>query len=103
VGLGKFLNRGGAKWIRDSLYVTVFEGSKDADQLEQDTEALDLWSKIVDKDKILFWTKKDTIFGNGTIRGPCGTLVSKIHVDFVPLKKSKVPSASLVRPRSRPK
>lgn len=80
---------------RDSLYVTVFEGSKDADQLEQDTEALDLWSKIVDKDKILFGNKKDNFWEMGD-QGPCGPC-SEIHVDIrSPEEKAKVSGASLV-------
>src|SRR5690606_1740627 len=50
---------------KESLYVTVFEGSKDADKLDQDTEALALWSGIVDKDRILFGNKKDNFWEMG--------------------------------------
>ena len=36
----------------EDLYVTVFEGSKE-DNLKIDKEAFDIWSKIVDKSKII--------------------------------------------------
>ena len=80
---------------KDSLYVTVFEGSKDADKLEQDTEALELWTKIVAKDKILFGNKKDNFWEMGD-QGPCGPC-SEIHVDIRSAEeKAKVSGASLV-------
>lgn len=80
---------------KDSLYVTVFEGSKDADQLGQDTEALELWSKIVAKDRILFGNKKDNFWEMGD-QGPCGPC-SEIHVDIRSAQeKAKVSGAALV-------
>tara|TARA_R110000751_G_scaffold110839_3_gene208572 strand:- start:4389 stop:7004 length:2616 start_codon:yes stop_codon:yes gene_type:complete len=80
---------------KDSLYVTVFEGSKDADKLDQDTEALELWTKIVAKDKILFGNKKDNFWEMGD-QGPCGPC-SEIHVDIRSAEeKAKVSGASLV-------
>ncbi|MCK0191592.1 alanine--tRNA ligase [Arenibacter sp. F20364] len=80
---------------KDSLYVTVFEGSQDADQLGQDTEALELWSNIVAKDKILFGNKKDNFWEMGD-QGPCGPC-SEIHVDIRSAdEKAKVSGASLV-------
>jgi len=80
---------------KDSLYVTVFEGSKDADQLGQDTEALGLWSKIVAKDRILFGNKKDNFWEMGD-QGPCGPC-SEIHVDIRSNEeKAKVSGATLV-------
>ena len=80
---------------KDSLYVTVFEGSTDADKLEQDSEALKLWSKIVDKDRILFGNKKDNFWEMGD-QGPCGPC-SEIHVDIRSAsEKAKVSGASLV-------
>ncbi|MEG3656814.1 alanine--tRNA ligase [Arenibacter palladensis] len=80
---------------KDSLYVTVFEGSKDADQLGQDTEALELWSKIVAKDRILFGNKKDNFWEMGD-QGPCGPC-SEIHVDIRSAEeKAKVSGAALV-------
>lgn len=80
---------------KERLYVTVFEGSKDADNLGQDTEALDFWSKIVAKDRILFGNKKDNFWEMGD-QGPCGPC-SEIHVDIRSAEeKEKVPGASLV-------
>ncbi|RTE54210.1 alanine--tRNA ligase [Arenibacter aquaticus] len=80
---------------KDSLYVTVFEGSTDPDKLEQDSEALKLWSKIVDKDRILFGNKKDNFWEMGD-QGPCGPC-SEIHVDIRSAsEKAKVSGASLV-------
>ncbi|SHE75630.1 alanyl-tRNA synthetase [Arenibacter palladensis] len=80
---------------KDSLYVTVFEGSKDADQLGQDKEALELWSKIVAKDRILFGNKKDNFWEMGD-QGPCGPC-SEIHVDIRSAEeKAKVSGAALV-------
>lgn len=80
---------------KDSLYVTVFEGSEDADKLDQDTEALELWTKIVAKDKILFGNKKDNFWEMGD-QGPCGPC-SEIHVDIRSAEeKAKVSGASLV-------
>ncbi|RAJ07984.1 alanine--tRNA ligase [Arenibacter echinorum] len=80
---------------KDSLYVTVFEGSKDADKLDQDTEALELWSKIVAKERILFGNKKDNFWEMGD-QGPCGPC-SEIHVDIRSAEeKVKVSGAALV-------
>jgi len=64
---------------KDSLYVTVFEGSKD-DKTELDQEAFEIWSKIVDKSKIILGNKKDNFWEMGDF-GPCGPC-SEIHVDI---------------------
>jgi alanyl-tRNA synthetase len=78
-----------------SLYVTVFEGSKDADQLEMDAEALSLWKEIVPVSQILFGNKKDNFWEMGD-QGPCGPC-SEIHVDIrTPEEKAAVSGASLV-------
>lgn len=80
---------------RASLYVTVFEGSADADKLGQDIEALELWSNIVDRDRILFGNKKDNFWEMGD-QGPCGPC-SEIHVDIRSVEeKAKVSGAALV-------
>ncbi|QWX83096.1 alanine--tRNA ligase [Cellulophaga sp. HaHaR_3_176] len=80
---------------KDSLYVTVFEGSRDADKLEQDTEALNLWKNIVPESQILFGNKKDNFWEMGD-QGPCGPC-SEIHVDIrSAAEKAKVSGASLV-------
>jgi alanyl-tRNA synthetase len=80
---------------KDSLYVSVFEGSDDADKLEMDKEAFGLWSSIVPKDRIIMGDKKDNFWEMGD-QGPCGPC-SEIHVDIrSPEEKGKVPGASLV-------
>lgn len=80
---------------KDSLYVSVFEGSKDADQLDMDQEAFDLWRAIVPEDKIIMGNKKDNFWEMGD-QGPCGPC-SEIHVDIRSKEeKAKVSGASLV-------
>jgi alanyl-tRNA synthetase len=77
------------------LYVTVFEGSKDTDQLEMDAEALSLWKKIVPESQILFGNKKDNFWEMGD-QGPCGPC-SEIHIDIRSVaEKEKISGASLV-------
>jgi alanyl-tRNA synthetase len=65
---------------KDILYVTVFEGSSDADQLPMDQEAYDFWKAIVPEDRILMGNKKDNFWEMGE-QGPCGPC-SEIHVDI---------------------
>ncbi|MFD0798698.1 alanine--tRNA ligase [Maribacter chungangensis] len=80
---------------KDSLYVSVFEGSNDADKLEKDNEAFDLWRKIVPEDRIIMGNKKDNFWEMGD-QGPCGPC-SEIHVDIRSKEdKEKVSGASLV-------
>ncbi|MFW2376354.1 MAG: alanine--tRNA ligase, partial [Cellulophaga baltica] len=80
---------------KTSLYVTIFEGSKDADNLEEDAEALALWKNIVPESQILFGNKKDNFWEMGD-QGPCGPC-SEIHVDIRSAEeKAKVSGASLV-------
>ena len=80
---------------KDSLYVSVFEGSTDEDNLEIDQEAFDLWSAIVPKDRIIMGNKKDNFWEMGN-QGPCGPC-SEIHVDIRSKEeKAKVSGASLV-------
>ncbi|MEY3039971.1 MAG: hypothetical protein RLZZ593_1113, partial [Bacteroidota bacterium] len=77
------------------MYVTVFEGSKDADQLEKDEEALALWRNLVPESQILYGNKKDNFWEMGD-QGPCGPC-SEIHVDIRSAdEKAKIPGASLV-------
>ncbi|WP_299154554.1 alanine--tRNA ligase [uncultured Christiangramia sp.] len=64
----------------EMLYVSVFEGSEDADQLGQDSEALELWKKIVPEERIIFGNKKDNFWEMGD-QGPCGPC-SEIHIDI---------------------
>ncbi|WP_430424062.1 alanine--tRNA ligase [Maribacter litoralis] len=80
---------------KDSLYVSVFEGSNDADKLALDEEAFDLWKKIVPEDRIILGNKKDNFWEMGD-QGPCGPC-SEIHVDIRSKEeKTKVSGASLV-------
>ena len=80
---------------KDSLYVSVFEGSSDADKLEMDNEAYNLWSSIVSKDRIILGNKNDNFWEMGD-QGPCGPC-SEIHVDIRSAEeKAKIPGASLV-------
>jgi len=65
---------------KDQLYVTVFEGSTDADNLEMDVEALDIWKQYIAEDRILKGNKKDNFWEMGD-QGPCGPC-SEIHVDI---------------------
>ncbi|WP_419212565.1 alanine--tRNA ligase [Maribacter sp. X9] len=80
---------------KESLYVSVFEGSKDSDQLEMDNEAFELWKKIVPESRIILGNKKDNFWEMGD-QGPCGPC-SEIHVDIRSKEeKAKVSGASLV-------
>ena len=80
---------------KDILYVTVFEGSDDADNLKMDTEAYDLWKQYISEDRILKGNKKDNFWEMGD-QGPCGPC-SEIHVDIRSAEeKAKVDGKSLV-------
>ncbi len=80
---------------KESLYVSVFEGSDDADKLGKDNEAYELWRKIVPEDRIILGNKKDNFWEMGD-QGPCGPC-SEIHVDIRSKEeKEKVSGASLV-------
>ena len=79
---------------KNSLYVSVFEGSKE-DGLDLDQEAYDLWKAIVAEDRIIMGNKKDNFWEMGD-QGPCGPC-SEIHVDIRSAdEKAKVSGASLV-------
>ncbi|WGD33671.1 alanine--tRNA ligase [Olleya sp. YS] len=80
---------------KDILYVTVFEGSDDKDNLKMDTEAYDIWKQYISEDRILKGNKKDNFWEMGE-QGPCGPC-SEIHVDIrTPEEKAKVDGKSLV-------
>ncbi len=80
---------------KDILYISVFEGSDDADNLEMDQEAYDIWKEIIPEDRILMGNKKDNFWEMGA-QGPCGPC-SEIHVDIrTPEEKAKVPGKDLV-------
>ena len=65
---------------KDILYVTIFEGSSDKDNLSVDQETYDFWKEIIPKDRILMGNKKDNFWEMGD-QGPCGPC-SEIHVDI---------------------
>ena len=65
---------------QDILYITIFEGSTDKDNLPIDQEAYDFWKEIVPEDRILMGNKKDNFWEMGE-QGPCGPC-SEIHVDI---------------------
>jgi len=80
---------------KNSLYVSVFEGSSDSDKLEMDTEAFNLWKGIVPEAKIIKGDKKDNFWEMGE-QGPCGPS-SEIHVDIRSKKeKENIDGAALV-------
>lgn len=80
---------------KNRLYVTVFEGSEDADNLSVDQEAFDYWKAIVPEDRILMGNKKDNFWEMGE-QGPCGPC-SEIHVDIRDdADRSKEDGAALV-------
>jgi alanyl-tRNA synthetase len=80
---------------KDILYVTVFEGSNDADHLKMDTEAFDLWKEFIAEDRILKGNKKDNFWEMGE-QGPCGPC-SEIHVDIRSAEeKAKVDGRTLI-------
>mgnify|MGYP005992594013 FL=1 len=80
---------------KDILYVTVFEGSDDKDNLSLDQEAYDYWKQIIPEDRILMGNKKDNFWEMGA-QGPCGPC-SEIHVDIrTPEEKAKVDGKTLV-------
>ncbi|WP_452601365.1 alanine--tRNA ligase [Pontimicrobium sp. MEBiC06410] len=80
---------------KDILYVTVFEGSDDDDNLKMDQEAYDIWKSIIPEDRILMGNKKDNFWEMGA-QGPCGPC-SEIHVDIrTPEEKAKVSGKDLV-------
>ncbi len=80
---------------KENLYVTVFEGSDDADDLDLDKEAYDYWKAIIPEERILMGNKKDNFWEMGD-QGPCGPC-SEIHVDIrSEEEKAKIPGRDLV-------
>ena len=76
---------------KNDLYITVFEGSNDSDNLPLDLEALDIWKKIIPESHILYGNKKDNFWEMGE-QGPCGPC-SEIHVDIRSKKEKDKTSA----------
>lgn len=63
----------------ERMYVTVFGGDSE-DGLDEDKEAYSIWETLVDKEKILYGSKKDNFWEMGET-GPCGPC-SEIHIDM---------------------
>ena len=72
---------------KDILYVTVFEGSNDADNLNMDTEAYDLWKQHISEDRILKGNKK-IIFGKWVNKDRVDHVL-KFMLIYVPQKKKQ--------------
>ena len=78
----------------DDLYITIFSGSN-KDNIPLDTEAYDIWKKILPKERILNFGKKDNFWEMGD-QGPCGPC-SEIHIDLRSEKEKKnAPGRDLV-------
>jgi alanyl-tRNA synthetase len=67
------------KLPEESLYITYFEGDQ-ADGLDADQEAADIWGKWVAQERIIPASKKDNFWEMGE-SGPCGPC-SEIHIDL---------------------
>ena len=67
------------KLDKSQIYVTVFGGDKN-DGLSVDSEAYDIWTELLEKDRILACDKKDNFWEMGAA-GPCGPC-SEIHIDL---------------------
>ena len=80
---------------KDILYVTVFQGSDDADNLDMDSQAYDIWKEFISEDRILMGNKDDNFWEMGA-QGPCGPC-SEIHVDIrTPEEKAALDGKTLV-------
>ena len=79
---------------KNRLYVTVFEGDQQ-DGTNIDKESSKIWEKLVSKNQILKFGKKDNFWEMGS-QGPCGPS-SEIHIDLRDEKEiSKIPGKDLV-------
>ncbi len=68
-----------AKLDPERMYATVFEGSE-AEGLERDNEAAEIWSKHLPADRIINGNHHDNFWEMGDT-GPCGPC-SEIHIDL---------------------
>ncbi|MDP2683879.1 MAG: alanine--tRNA ligase [bacterium] len=66
------------KFNKNKLWATYFAGEK---QFPTDTEAIKIWSKYLDKDKIVGFGASENWWGPAGDSGPCGPS-SEIHYDF---------------------
>ena len=79
---------------KETLYVTVFEGSEE-EGVPFDQEAYDIWKERIAEDHILLGNKKDNFWEMGD-QGPCGPC-TEIHVDIrSDEEKAKIAGRDLV-------
>jgi len=79
---------------KNSLYVTIFEGSK-KDGTSKDNDAYNIWKEIIDESRIILGNKDDNFWEMGD-HGPCGPC-SEIHIDIrSEKKKSRISGKDLV-------
>lgn len=71
---------------KEQIYVTIFEGDE-KEKLERDSESYNIWSSLIEKDRIINGSKKDNFWEMGDT-GPCGPC-SEIHVDIRPEAERK--------------
>jgi len=82
------------KLDEDRLYATIFEGYK-GDNLDEDTEAKNIWLKYLPEERIILGNKHDNFWEMGDT-GPCGPC-SEIHIDLRDEEeRKKVPGRDLV-------
>lgn len=79
---------------KENIYITIFKGDTQ-DKLSKDIETQSFWEKIINKDHILFFGKKENFWEMGGT-GPCGPS-SEIHIDLRDfIEKSQVPGRELI-------
>ncbi len=79
---------------KESLYITIFKGSK-KDDTSKDLDAYNIWKEIIDESRIILGNKDDNFWEMGD-HGPCGPC-SEIHIDIRSEKeKSKTSGRDLV-------
>ena len=79
---------------KDRIYASVFMGDE-AEGLEPDDEAAEIWKKYLPEDRILYSSKKDNFWEMGDT-GPCGPC-SELHFDLRPEnERALIPGRDLV-------
>ncbi|WP_436517317.1 alanine--tRNA ligase [Ekhidna sp. To15] len=78
----------------DRFYATIFEGDS-SENLDQDTEAKEIWMQFLPEERVLNGNKKDNFWEMGDT-GPCGPC-SELHIDLRPQSEvDKAPGKDLV-------
>ncbi|GAB5539800.1 MAG: alanine--tRNA ligase [Salibacteraceae bacterium] len=82
------------KLDKSRMYVSIFSGDESLG-LNQDEEALEIWSKHIEKNRILGFGRKENFWEMGDT-GPCGPC-SEIHYDMRPnSEREKIDGSTLV-------